>query len=271
MKAESMILLLTSVLVALSGCTPSASSLKKTLEENPDILFNVIEKHPDKFLDVVNKAAREAQKLARDKEMKELEDQREDEFKNPKNPVISSDRAMLGPEDAPITLVEYSDFQCPYCSRGYQTVKEVMDAYKGKIRLIYKHLPLEFHPQAEPAARYFEAIALQSPKKAYEWHDLVFQQQDRMKSEKDAFFLAMAKKVGADAAKVKKDIDSDKVKERIAADVEEAKKFGFNGTPGFLINGVSLRGAYPTSEFKAIIDRLLGGDKKEEAKAGSKE
>jgi protein-disulfide isomerase len=262
LKSVSLFLLLAVAYIGLVGCSPSATSLKKTLEENPDILFNVIEKHPDKFLDVVNNAAREAQKIAREREMKDLEGQREEEFKNPKKPLIDPKRAMLGPQDAPITIVEYSDFQCPYCSRGYETVKEVMEAYKGKVRLIYKHLPLDFHPEAEPAARYFEAIALQSPEKAYAWHDLVFQQQERIKGEKDAFFVAMAKKVGADVAKVKKDLASDEVKARIAADMKEAKEYKFSGTPGFLINGVSLRGAYPASEFKVIIDRLLKDDEK---------
>ncbi len=257
MKAKYLVVLLGTVAWTMSACVPSASSLKDTLEKNPEIVFNVIEKHPDKFLEVVNKAARDAQKVAREKEMKELETQREEEFKTPKQPEIAADRAILGPKDAPITIVEYSDFQCPYCSRGYQTIKEVLEAYKGKVRLVYKHLPLDFHAQAEPAARYFEAIAMQSHEKAYKWHDLIFENQSRIASEKEAFFDAMAKKVGADMAALKKDLTSDKVKARVEADTKEARNFGFEGTPGFLINGVSLRGAYPAAEFKAIIDRLL--------------
>jgi protein-disulfide isomerase len=165
--------------------------------------------------------------------------------------------AAQGPKDAPITIVEYSDFECPYCSRGYRTIQEVKEKYKGKIRFVFKHLPLDFHPMAMPAAQYFEAIALQSPEKAYKFHDYVFENQDKLKTGKEKFLDEAARKAGADLAKVKTDMKSDTVMKRIEADMEEAKQFGISGTPGFIINGVSLRGAYPADKFAEIIDRQL--------------
>src|ERR1041385_364487 len=128
------------------ACSPSASQLKKALENNPDILTNAIEKNPDKIMEALQGAARTAQQASRDKEMKEEETRREEEFKNPKQAEIPESRATRGPKDAPITLVEYSDFQCPFCGRGFKTVEELESKYKGKIRFIYKHLPLDFHP-----------------------------------------------------------------------------------------------------------------------------
>ena len=86
----------------------------------------------------------------------------EAEFKDPKQPVLSLDRVYWGQSDAPITIVEYSDFECPYCARGYRTIKDLMAEYGDSVRLLYKHLPLEMHEEALPAALYFEAIALQS-------------------------------------------------------------------------------------------------------------
>lgn len=247
-----------SVLVlSLVACTPSKNGLKQLLVENPDIIFEVIEKHPDTFLETVNKAAREAQVKQRENAAKAEQDQFEEEFKNPKKPEINASMAAQGPADAPITIVEYSDFECPYCSRGYRTVQEVKEKYKGKVRFIFKHLPLDFHPMAMPAAQYFEAIAKQSPEKAYKFHDLVFENQEKLKTGKEKFLEDTAKKVGADIAKVKKDMTSDEVTKRIEADMEEAKKFGISGTPGFIINGVSLRGAYPADKFAEIIDRQL--------------
>ena len=239
------------------GCTPSSSDLKKVIEENPDIVFGAIEKNPDKFIEVVNKAAREAQSKAREREMKAEEDRMEEEFKNPKTPVISDKRVMFGKSDAPVTIVEYSDFQCPYCSRGYETVKKVLETYPDKVRVLYKHLPLDFHPMAMPAAEYFEAIALQSHSKAEKFYNAIFSDQKSLGEGKEAFLERTARSVGADLAKLKKDLKSSQVAETIKADMDEAKKFDFSGTPGFLVNGVSLKGAYPFEEFKKIIDRHL--------------
>lgn len=110
-----------------------------------------------------------------------------------------------------------------------------------------------------PAAKYFEAIALQDHSKAEKFHDMIFSNQQKLNQDGEKFLKDAAKKVGANLAKVEKDITTEAVTGRIAADMEEAKKFEFSGTPGFLINGVSLKGAYPFPDFKRIIDRHLGG------------
>ena len=243
----------------LMSCSPSAKSMKEAIEKDPSIVFAAIEKDPEQFIAVVNKAAQKAQQMGAEKSQGEEKKKRDEEFANPLKPEIDPARAMHGPADAPITLVEYSDFQCTYCSRGYQTVKEVLKNYPGKIRFVFKHLPLDFHPMAMPAAKYFEAIARQSADKAYKFHDFVFENQQELGSKKEKFLDDAAKKVGADMAKLKKDLADDKLMDRINADMEEAKKFDISGTPGFMINGVSLRGAYPFPEFKEIIDRHLAG------------
>ena len=250
-------LLLAAMLVATIACTPSKNGLKKVLKENPDILFEVIEEHPDTFLETVNKAAREAQVRQRQKQAQSEAEQLEEEFNNPKEPKITDDMAFEGPKDAPITIVEYSDFQCPFCSRGYRTIQEVKDNYKGKVKFIYKHLPLPNHPAAMTAARYFEAIAKQSSAKAYKFHDYIFENQSRLGSEKEKFLDEATRKAGANLAQVKKIMNSDEITERIEADMAEARGFGISGTPGFLINGVTLKGAYPFENFKEIIDRHL--------------
>lgn len=239
------------------GCTP-ASSVKKIIEENPDIVFNVIEKHPAKFMEVVKKAARNAeQKTAGQREVEEKK-ALEEEFKNPKKPDVTGNRVTFGGnESAAITIIEYSDFQCPFCTRGYNTMNEVKKKYGDKVRIIYKHLPLAFHPLAEPAARYFEAIAIQSHKKAEKFHDYVFENQEKLKTDKQKFLNKAAKKVGANLKKVLKDIDSEKVTALIEKDKAEAGKYGFSGTPGFLVNGVSVKGAFPMSHFEMIIEKHL--------------
>lgn len=244
-----------------SGCAPTAKQLKEAVEKDPSIVFGAIEKDPEKFIEIVNKAAREAQAKGAQKAASEETSKRDEEFKNPLKPEIDETRAIWGPKDAPITVVEYSDFQCPYCSRGFQTVEEVKKAYEGKVRFIFKHLPLDFHPMAMPAAKYFEAIARQSPEKAYKFHDMVFSNQGDLGTKKEAFLKDTAKKVGANMKTLDKDLADASLMERITKDTAEAQKFGISGTPGFIINGVSLKGAYPFPEFKTIIDRQLSEKK----------
>lgn len=243
--------------LAFTACAPSASQLKQAIEKDPSIVFVAIEKDPEKFIEVVNAAAQNAQRKAQAKAMEEETKSRDEEFKNPLKPEIESGRVVFGKADAPITIVEYSDFQCPFCAKGYNTVKQVMGDYKDQVRVIFKHLPLDFHPLALPAARYFEAIALQGHEKAEKFHDIVFENQAELNAKKDGFLKEAAKKAGADLKKLTKDLEDPGVLARIQKDMEEAKKFNMSGTPGFIINGVSLRGAYPAEEFKAIIDRHL--------------
>lgn len=243
----------------ISGCTPSPDALKKAIEKDPKIVFAAIEADPEGFIEVVNKAAQAAQQKGAEKSQAEESKKRDEEFKNPLKPELQPDRPAKGPANAPVTIVEYSDFQCPYCTRGYQTINEVLKAYDGKVRVIFKHLPLDFHPKAMPAAKMFEAIAMQDHAKAFKFHDIVFENQAELNQRGEDFLKEAAKKAGADMKRIEKDLNDPKIAARITADMEEARKFDISGTPGFLINGVSLKGAYPFPEFKTIIDRHLAG------------
>jgi protein-disulfide isomerase len=181
----------------------------------------------------------------------------EEELKNPKTPDLPKDRAFRGNRKAPIIIVEFSDFQCPYCKVGFQTVEEVRKKYGAKVGFLFRNLPLPMHPFAMPAAKRFEAIALQSTKKAYEFHDQVFTNQEQLTAEGEKFLDDVATKLKVNMAKMKKDMDGDKVRERLEADRAEAQKNGFQGTPGFIVAGVTLPGAYPQPVFEQIIDTRL--------------
>lgn len=249
-------LLITSLFI--TNCAPTAQQLKDAVEKDPSIVFVAIEKHPDKFIEVVIKAQQEAQQAAQKRQVEEEEKRIENEFSNPLKPNISEERVIFGNKDAKITIVEYSDFECPFCSKGYFTVKEVLKQYANDVRVIFKHLPLDFHPNAMPAAQYFEAIAKQDHGKAQKFHDYIFENQSELKAKGKDFLKEAAKKVGADLKRVEKDLNSEDIMKRIEADTKEANEFGMTGTPGFIINGVSFRGAYPFAEFKRVIDRHLG-------------
>ena len=139
-------------------------------------------------------------------------------------------------------------------------MKEVLAAYPGKVRVLFKDFPIErIHPLARPASEMYEAIALQDTAKATAFKDQVFENQDQLNKDGAKFIEATAKKVGANVAKAKTDAKGEVVQKRLADDKAEAEKYGFSGTPGYLVNGVSLKGAYPIEEFKKVIDRQLAG------------
>lgn len=171
--------------LSIVNCAPSAKQLKEAVEKDPSIVFAAIEKDPEQFIEVVNKAAQNAQRKAQEKSVAEEGKKRDEEFAKPLTPVVEEGRVIFGPKDAKITIVEYSDFECPYCSKGHATVKEVMAAYPKDVRVVFKHLPLDFHPLAIPAARYFEAIAMQDHAKAEKFHDLVFENQGDLRTKKE--------------------------------------------------------------------------------------
>ncbi len=244
------------ILIASCGTDKQFNArLEKAIAENPDIVFKAIEKNPTKFMMTVQNAARNAQSNMQEQRRLKEEQEFEAAFSHPLEPVISKQTLIRGPKDAPITIVEYSDFQCPFCARGFETAQALMKKYPGKVRFIYKHLPLSFHPQAMISSQYFEAIALQSPQKAFKFHDQVFKNQGKLKNG-EAYLTQISKDLKLDLKKLKADLNSDAIMSKIDQHIAEAKKFGIQGTPGFVINGIPVKGAYPAEHFEKIIAKL---------------
>lgn len=251
-------LVMLAMVLGLTACT-SEKQLKeqmaKVIKENPEIIIGAIEAKPEEFIEALNNAVKKAQEGQAKKRDEDEKKQLEESFNNPLKAEIRSDEYIRGTKGAPITLIEYSDFECPFCARGYNTVMELLKKYEGKIQFIYKHLPLSFHPQAMIASQYFEAIRIQNPEKAGQFHDKVYKDQGKLRNG-EPFLKKIAQELKVDMKKLAQDINSEAVKKRIEADMEEASKFGFQGTPGFLINGVPVKGAYPTSHFIDIVEQL---------------
>ena len=243
------------VVAAPSFAAMSREDLQTALNKNPDLVLEALKK-ADKaaFFEFVMDAQHDYQaKKQADEEAKEKAEL-EDAFKNPMKPALDAKTRIRGDKNAPITIVEYSDFQCPYCGRGFQVVEQVRQKYGPKVRFIFKDLPLvALHPMAMPTAQWMEAVAMQSPDKAWIFHDKMFQNQSSLSED---FIKKTIKDMGLNVDKAAKDAKSQAVADKIEADTKEAKDFGFSGTPGFLINGVPLRGAYPAEEFDKIIKRL---------------
>lgn len=250
-------ILLLPVLLAASRASAAAvtrEELKKALEANPDLVLSALMKSDKaKFFGFVMDSQREGQRAQAEAEAKAEREQLELAFKNPLKPEIGADARVRGSADATITIVEYSDFQCPYCSKGYQNLEQLRKKYGADMRVVFKNKPLDFHPLAMPAAQWFEALYLQSPEKAWAFHDALFEHQDKLGVD---YYKQLTKDLGLDVAKAAKDAAGDAVRKKIEADMREANKYGFTGTPGYLINGIPLHGAYPLPAFEEIITRL---------------
>jgi len=171
-------------------------------------------------------------------------------------PAIDPGRIVRGRPDAVITIVEYTDFQCPYCGFGAKTVAEVLARYEGQARLVVKHLPLQFHPMAKPAAQYFEALSLQSAARAWAFYDRLFENQ-RGLAGGTSFLRKLAGDLGADVQQLEKDLASPVVNDRLADDLKEVERYQFDGVPAFIINGQVIEGAQPAQVFVDVIEAIL--------------
>jgi len=176
--------------------------------------------------------------------------------------VAVGDAPTRGGNQPKVTIVEYSDFQCPYCRRERDVLVQVMKEYGSRVRLVVKHTPLSIHPQARPAALLYEAIARRDPTAAFRFYDDLFEHQEQLAAGGERFLAAAARRaLGDDADAARRTLDDARgahVAAVVAADEAEARRLGFTGTPGFLINGVAIEGAYPLATFQKIIDRHLG-------------
>ena len=168
---------------------------------------------------------------------------------------------IYGAKDAPVTVVEISEFQCPYCNRGAKTIKDVIKKHPKDVRLVFMHNPLGFHKQALGAAEAAQAVFhLKGSEAFWKFHDLAFENQKEGLGREA--LEGYAKKVGVDMKKFKKALDEKKYRREVKRQMAKARKFGVTGVPGFFINGRFLGGAQPASKFEKLIKEELRKAKK---------
>ncbi|RJS19262.1 hypothetical protein DRW03_23170 [Corallococcus sp. H22C18031201] len=199
----------------------------------------------------------------------ELRKQNNVQYQLPEPPRPAAERKQVaatgpakGPANAPVTIVEFSDFQCPFCSRAIATVDEVTKTYGDKVHLVFRNFPLDFHKDAQKAAEAAQCANDQG--KFWEMHDKLFASQQQGLGVDNLKKYAAELKL--DTAKFDKCLDSGEKAAVVKADQADGAKVGVNGTPAFFINGIMLSGAQPFDEFKSIIDAELAGGQKAEQK-----
>ncbi len=170
----------------------------------------------------------------------------------PRVEVAIDDDPVKGPASAPITIVEFSDFQCPYCSRAEGTVKQVLEKYPGKIRFVYRDFPLGMHNQAAKASEAAQCANDQG--KFWEFHDALYSDQSKL-SVPD--MQATAERLGMDGAKFKSCLETGKFTAEVNKDIKDATTAGVSSTPFFFINGIAVVGAQGVDTFSEVIDKEL--------------
>ena len=176
--------------------------------------------------------------------------------------VSADDDPFIGNENAPVTVIEFSDFQCPICRKLWKDAlpsikKEYVDA--GKVKFVYRDFPLSFHPGAMPAALAAECAKEQG--KFWQMHDKIFEEQDKQGSGTVQFTIDDLKKwaagIGLNASKFNQCLDSEKYKKEVEKDIADGSAAGVRGTPATFVNGKLVSGAQPFSAFKSAIDAEL--------------
>jgi protein-disulfide isomerase len=169
---------------------------------------------------------------------------------SPLRPPVGPDDHVLGSPDAPVTLVEYGDFECPYCGTAHPEVKRLLAKAKGSIRFVFRHFPLsQAHPHALLAAEAAEAAGAQG--KFWEMHDLLYENQEKLDP---PALMANARKLDLDLDQFAQDLESHRFRDRVRRDFMSGVRSGVNGTPSFFINGLKHEGGFTAEELRAAIE-----------------
>ena len=173
------------------------------------------------------------------------------------NPVITNNEVTRGAKDGDINIVVYSDFECSYCAKSFkETITPLLGDSNYKVKYTYKHMPLQdIHPHAKVAALYYEALRLQSPELATNFHDYILNHQERLLSEGENFLKESVDQVKGDREQVALDVVSPKLMAIVKEHQREAQEFGVKGTPSYIINGTKVIGHRNLEEMKRIIEK----------------
>jgi protein-disulfide isomerase len=239
--------------VAAKVSAPTDADVQKVYDENKKQLgTQTLEQVKPRIVEYLNQQA-EAQRHGAFIEELKKKHKTTVALRPPVVEVASAGRPERGAgAKAPITIIEFSDYQCPFCKRAETVVDQVMKTYGDKIRLVFRHYPLPMHPQARPAAE--AASCANAQGKFWDYHAKLFANQSALGEDK---LKEYAKDVGLDSGKFDQCLAEKPFKAKIDEDVADGSKVGVNGTPAFFINGRMLSGAQPFEKFKEVIEEEL--------------
>jgi protein-disulfide isomerase len=227
-----------------TACQPPNEQIEKLAEQQNEILakLKTIEANQKKILAARPAAARP---------------QRPAEDYDKVHKIEVGDSPILGNPEAPVTIVEYSDFQCPYCARATPPLKEVQEKFGDKVRIVFKHFPLSFHKGAKPAA--IASMAAQEQGKFWEMHDVLFKNQKALTDPEK--MVEYAEEAGCDVEQFKKDMEANKeaYEKRVDAEFKHGQTVAVRGTPTLYINGKKVQDR-SVPGMTAMVEAALKGE-----------
>ena len=171
---------------------------------------------------------------------------------------LTGKEAAKGSKNPKVTIIEFSDFQCPFCSKAFKTVEAVAGKYKNDVRIVYKNLPLSFHKEAKPAALFAHAVKnLYGDEKFFQLASILYAKQNEWKTNSEEKFAAYAKEIGADWEKVKAEAAKPETEAAVSEDIREAGSHNIRGVPVFFVNGKKVGGAKPAEFFESMIESII--------------
>ena len=233
-----------------SAANPELNAqIESILREKPEILLNIIRENSEQVL----VALREGNSKAKIAAMKAQWKQDVAVTKT----VATNDRAIRGNADAPVTIIAFSDFTCPYCERAAFTLNSLMSHYGKTVRFIFKNYPLASHENSRLASQYFVAADNLDSGKAWKLYDEFFANREALMAEGEPFMKKAAKKVGLDPEKLAEEARTASVNAIIDEDMADAKGLELEGTPYFLVNNILIRGALPLDLYSEAVEIAL--------------
>jgi protein-disulfide isomerase len=252
-------IIITCIITILLPCAAWAASagrdqlrqeLKKLLSEEPDIILDILRENSEAVLDV----AQQGSDLRR---VKILKAQWESDMRQPKS-VRLEGRPSIGPDEAPVTIAAFTDFTCAYCRQGERTLNSLYESYPGKIRLVYKSLPMASHPGAVEASQFMLAAYNQDKNKSWKLFHSFFDNREKiLANDGHAFLRSAVMEAGLNVNKILDDAKNAKIQKILDEDEQDADNLKFDGTPSFLVNNIAIRGALAESLFRAAVDMAL--------------
>ena len=242
---------LVALLLIITSCASSGQYANAQLSDSQleAKILEIIRKNPQVILDSVQSYQRaqvQQEEQLRNKVLSQIRQE-------PR--LLLRNSPVMGSTSQKIIVAEFSDFECPYCSKAQTVIKEFMSRNQNEVTLVYKHFPLtEIHAQAEPAA--LASWAAMQQGKFWEYHDVLFEQQSKLGEE---FYLELAKTLKLDVDRFNRDRKSEEAKAAIKRDFELGKSLGVRGTPSFVVNGIFLSGAPNVKELEELVAQIKAG------------
>lgn len=231
----------------LIGCSAPTQASNKAVDSDLEAkVLQVIRNHPEAIVDSVQAYQQKQQEQQQQSQKALLEQMKA----NPKS--VIGDSPTEGNSARQILLLEFSDFQCPYCAQAFQTIKQFMATHQNQVTLVYKNFPLtRIHREAMPAAK--AAWAAYQQGKFWPFHDALFENQDKLG---ESFYVSTAKALNLDMKKFDQDRNSKATEAAIQKDVDMAEKLGIGGTPFFIMDGVPISGTPEIADLEKLLEQV---------------